>query len=233
MPVMEIILRKQFIIFLLFFCGWGFFSAPAAQAHRVNVFAWVEGNTIYTSAKFSGGKVAKTSRVEVFDSQKQLLLKGKTDDQGNFSFPVPKVDDLKIVVYAGTGHLGNWQVKKSELTTIGKLVSSAAAPTSAPETATAAATAARPSPAANSGTVSNSTVNLNVSPAEIEKIVQKVVNKSLTEKLHPLMQMLAEIRNPDPGLKDVLGGLGYILGLVGIIAYIKSRKQPPATKRDL
>ena len=225
-------MRKQFIIFLLFFCGWGFFSAPPAQAHRVNVFAWVEGSTIYTTAKFSGGKVARASRVEVFDSQKQLLLKGKTDDQGNFSFPVPKVDDLKIVVYAGTGHLGNWQVRKSELTTVGKPVgSAAAAPTSVPETATAAAAAARPSPTSNPGTISNSTANLNVSPAEIEKIVQKVVNKSLTERLHPLLQMLAEIRNPDPGLKDVLGGLGYILGLVGIIAYIKSRKQLPATNR--
>ncbi len=225
-------MRKHFIIFVVFFIGGGGFSAAPAWAHRVNVFAWVEGNTIYTSAKFSGGKVARASRVEVFDSQKQLLLKGKTDAQGNFSFPVPKIDDLKIVVYAGTGHLGKWEVKKSELTAIGKPVDSATAASTAKPKA-AATPAARSAPTVTPGTAGKATANLNISPEELERIVRKVVNKSLTEKLHPLLQMLAEIRNPDPGLKDVLGGLGYILGLVGIIAYIRSRKQPSVSKQNL
>jgi nickel transport protein len=222
-------MRKQFIIFFLFFSCWGLFYAVPAQAHRVNVFAWVEGNTVYTTAKFSGGKVARESLVEVYDSQKKLLLKGKTDNKGDFSFSVPKIDNLDIVVYAGTGHRGSWQVKKSELTSVSKT----AAPENVDTSHKPAAQNPTPAAAQTSGAVTTSSPNLQINSEEIEKIVQKVVNRSLTEKLHPLMLMLAEIRDPDPGLKDILGGLGYILGLVGIIAYIKSRKQPSPTNRDL
>ncbi len=222
-------MRKQFIIFFLFFSCWGLFYAAPAQAHRVNVFAWVEGNTIYTTAKFSGGKVARESRVEVYDSQKKLLLKGQTDNQGEFSFSVPKIDNLNIVVYAGTGHRGSWQIKKSELISVSKTTAPEEAdPSNKPEAQNPA-----PATAQTSETATTSNTNLQINSEEIEKIVQKVVNRSLTEKLHPLMLILAEMRDPDPGLKDILGGLGYILGLVGIIAYIKSRKQPSPTGRDL
>jgi len=221
-------MRRQFIIFFLFLAGLGLYFAAPVQAHRVNVFAWVEGKTIYTTAKFSGGKVARESRVEVYDSQKKLILQGQTDKQGAFSFPVPKTDNLEIVVEAGTGHRGSWQVKKSELTS--------ATATESPNPDDSAPTTSILKPAAETVTATAvATVNPDpqISSAELEKIVEKVVNRSLTEKLHPLMQMLAEIRNPDPGLKDILGGLGYIFGLVGIVAYIKSRKQiSPADRKQ-
>jgi len=221
-------MRKQFIIFFLFFLIWGIFCAAPAQAHRVNVFAWVEGQTIYATAKFSGGKAARESLVEVYDSRKQLLLKGKTDIQGAFSFPVPKIDNLDIVVEAGTGHRGSWQIKKSEL-------SSATEAETLKHNDSATPVPTRPAsdlkPATK--TVATTGSNPQISPKEIEKIVEKAVNRSLTEKLHPLMQMLSEIRNPDPGLKDILGGLGYIFGLVGIVAYIRGRKQPsPADRKQ-
>ncbi len=221
-------MRKQFIIFLLLFAGWGMVQAGPAQAHRVNVFAWVEGNTIYTTAKFSGGKVARESRVEVFDSHKKMLLKGQTDAKGNFSFPVPKVDDLNIIVYAGTGHQGNWQIKKNELTPENQ----AAAADQVGLSREPESQAATPKTARVSGPEAAANGNLQINHTELEKIVRQVVNKSLSEKLHPLMLMLAEIRDPDPGLKDILGGLGYILGLVGIIAYIKSRKTVAASGQD-
>jgi len=219
-------MRRQFIIFFLFFLSLSFFYALPAQAHRVNVFAWVEGNTIYTNTKFSGGKAARKSRVEVYDSRKKLLLKGETDKQGAFSFPVPKIDNLEIVVEAGTGHRGSWQVKKSELISTTKVESPTPDNDSAPPASSSPASKLKPATETKAVTAA-SAVNLDsqISSEELEIVVEKVVNRSLTEKLHPVMQMLAEIRNPDPGFKDILGGLGYIFGLVGIIAYIKSRKQ--------
>lgn len=221
-------MRKQFIIFFLILSGWGLGWTVPAQAHRVNVFAWVEGNTIYTTAKFSGGKVARKSRVDVYDSQKQLLLEGQTDNQGKFSFPVPKIDNLNIVVYAGTGHRGTWQVKKSELTS----VSETAPPENSPLSRKPGAQNPISETARISGSVTSTVANLQINSEELEKIVRQVVDKSLSEKLHPLMLTLAEMRDPDPGLKDILGGLGYILGLVGIIAYIKSRRPATATGQD-
>lgn len=226
-------MRKQFTVLFLFFLGWSFFYAVPAQAHRVNVFAWVEGDRIYTTAKFSGGKVAQGSRVEVYDSQKQLLLEDQTDSHGAFSFPVPKIDNLEIIVDAGTGHRGSWQIKKGELTSVTNTEINTNAAPPPPTSSLPASSLQSPAETVTAETVSKADPALQVSPEEIEKIVQKVVDRSLSEKLHPLMLMLAEIRNPDPGLKDILGGLGYILGLVGIVAYIKSRKQPLSDTRNL
>jgi nickel transport protein len=223
-------MRKQLIVFSLFFLSWSFYALPA-QAHRVNVFAWVEGNTIYTTAKFSGGKVARESRVEVYDSRKKLLLNGLTDNQGAFSFSIPKIDDLEIIVEAGTGHRGSWQIKKSELTS----ATETEAPdnsNSAPPTASRPASNLKPLAKTTETETVNTASGRQVSPEELEKIVRKVVDRSLSEKLHPLLLMLSEIRNPDPGLKDILGGLGYIFGLVGIAAYIKSRKQMSPADRN-
>ena len=38
-------------------------AVQSASAHRVNVFAWVDGDTIHVESKFSGGKKVKTGKV--------------------------------------------------------------------------------------------------------------------------------------------------------------------------
>ncbi|MGD9362169.1 MAG: hypothetical protein PVH85_25095, partial [Desulfobacterales bacterium] len=64
-------------------------AAQSASAHRVNVFAWVDGDTIHVESKFSGGKKVKTGKVVVMDPRSVELLSGFTNDQGEFSFKVP------------------------------------------------------------------------------------------------------------------------------------------------
>ena len=76
----------------------------SASAHRVNVFAWVEGDMIHVEGKFSGGKKVKAGKISVMDPQGVELLSGRTDDQGKFSFKIPKRTDLRIVLIAGQGH---------------------------------------------------------------------------------------------------------------------------------
>ena len=56
-------------------------------------------------------------------------------------------------------------------------------------------------------------------PAEIEKALEKALDK----KLAPIMRALAEMREQKVRLTDVLGGLGYIFGLVGAAAYFKRK----------
>jgi hypothetical protein len=103
-------------IFYLFFvvCLLCFRIEPA-YAHRVNVFAWVEGDTIYVESKFSGGKKVKTGKIIVTDPRGTELVKGTTNDQGEFSFKIPKKTDLKIVLLAGTGHRAQWTIPATEI----------------------------------------------------------------------------------------------------------------------
>ena len=51
----------------------------------------------------------------------------------------------------------------------------------------------------------------------------KAIEKALDKKLAPVMRMLAEMQEQKVRLTDVLGGLGYIFGLVGVAAYFKRK----------
>jgi nickel transport protein len=87
----------------------------AALAHKVNLFAYVEAGKIYTESYFPDGTPVEKGKVLVYDSQKNLLLEGITDEKGLFSFAVPKIDDLTIVIEATMGHKNSFKLKKSEV----------------------------------------------------------------------------------------------------------------------
>jgi len=86
-----------------------------ARAHRVNVFAYVEDGTIHTESYFSGGAPCRECKIEVSDGSGKLLLTGKTDEQGEFSFTPPIRGDMKIVLWAGMGHRAEYTLKAEEL----------------------------------------------------------------------------------------------------------------------
>jgi len=98
----------------VFFLAISFFAGNAL-AHRVNLFAYIEGGKIYTESYFPDGKPVAGGKLSVYDSQGNLLLAGKTDKAGMFNFAVPKVDDLTIVIEASMGHKNHYKLKKNEV----------------------------------------------------------------------------------------------------------------------
>jgi nickel transport protein len=86
-----------------------------ALAHKVNLFAYAQGGTIFTESYFPDGRAVEGGKVLVFDSKDTLLLEGVTDTQGLFDFEIPKGDDLKIVIDAGMGHKNSFTLKKAEV----------------------------------------------------------------------------------------------------------------------
>ena len=55
--------------------------------------------------------------------------------------------------------------------------------------------------------------------------VQSIIDKSLDKKLTPVIHMLADAVDSGPRLSDVVGGIGYIFGLVGVALYFSSRRK--------
>jgi nickel transport protein len=53
--------------------------------------------------------------------------------------------------------------------------------------------------------------------------IDKALEKALDKKLAPILRALAEMQEQKVRPTDVLGGLGYIFGLVGVAAYVKAR----------
>ena len=195
------------ILVLFVFVVLSFFVVGTAIAHKVIIFAWVEGDTIYTESKFSGGKMVRKGDVMVYDLQGNRLLQGKTNEQGEFFFKIPKKTTLKIVLKAGTGHRAEWTVPLEEIKGI-------ASETSETDT-NQLATAIEPDKQTQSVSVSN------VSPDDI----QLAVEKALDIKLKPVMKKLAESQEHGPTVSDIFGGIGYILGLVGVASYFHYRRK--------
>jgi nickel transport protein len=168
-------------------------------AHKVTVFAWIEGDTIHTESKFSGGKKVKGGKIEIFDQLDRKILEGTTDDQGNFAFSRPQnATAIKIVLTAGMGHTNFWRIAAEEL-------------------GGARAVQAQPSPNPQPETTDEVHLNANA----IEQIVERAVEK----KLAPLKAQLAQ---QAWGLRDIVAGIGYILGLMGLASYIRYRKTTKA-----
>jgi nickel transport protein len=191
------------LVLMMVFCLLG---ATAAEAHKVTIFAWAEGNTVFTQSKFSGGKRVKNGRVEVLDPAGIRLLEGRTDDNGEFSFKVPTVTDLNIVLTAGMGHQNSWQLSAAEL--------GGALPGQAP---TASVSPEAPVSESPQGTV---TAGIAVTARDVETIVAR----QLEQKIQPLTRMLAAMQDRGPTLSNIIGGIGYIMGLVGLAAYLRYRR---------
>ena len=91
-----------------------------SSAHKVNIFAYVDGNSIVTDSGYSRAKRVSKGVVEVHDAASgELLLSGNTDEDGKFSFVVPdraraEKMDLLLVLKAGEGHQAEWTVKFDE-----------------------------------------------------------------------------------------------------------------------
>jgi nickel transport protein len=86
-----------------------------ALAHKVTLFAYAEAATIHTESYFPDGRPVANGKVMVYDSGDILLLEGRTDPEGLFSFPIPKVDDLNIVLDASMGHKASFKLNKAEV----------------------------------------------------------------------------------------------------------------------
>ena len=100
--------------------GLIFFSYTTALAHKVYIYAWFEGDTVYTESYFGSRKV-KEGLIQVFDLSGKMLLEGRTDEKGEFAFKSPQKTDLRIVVEAGMGHRNECILKAEDVATCTRL----------------------------------------------------------------------------------------------------------------
>jgi nickel transport protein len=181
------------VIFLLLF-SW----SPALRAHSVSVYAWVEGDMVFTESSFASGSRAAHSQIAVFDEGGNKLLTGKTDNQGLFSFKLPKKDDLKIVLRTPEGHGAEFHLKVEE----------------------------KPmSEDRREGEYTEEPSHIVGSPCISREEFRSALEEVLDEKLEQMRERLEASRKGAPGLTEIFGGIGYILGLMGVAIYFTHRRK--------
>jgi len=178
--------------------------AGAAQAHRISVYAYVEDGQIKGEGYMPGGGKVSNQQVQVLDAGGKVLAETKTTQGGAFSLPLPQAKPpLTLVLVAGAGHRATYELKTADL---------GVAPASAPATAGAQPAAPAAEPAAQ----------VAAAPQDLAPQVKKAVEQAVA----PLRAQLADmaLRSNEASLKDIVGGLGWIVGLLGLAAYMKARK---------
>ncbi len=200
---------KRLLVYL-FFLSIFIFSDMPAFAHEVSIFARVEGDTVYTQSKFSRGKRAKGAPVIVFDLEGNKLLEGKTDDKGEFSFKIPKKTALKVVLKTSMGHMAEWKIPLEEINS----------------EAVSDVKDSYETTFHSQADVPDSNLPLSFESHEISRQeIKKLIDDSLDRKLAPIMNMLADSCEDDPSLTEIISGIGYIFGLVGVAMYFTARKK--------
>ena len=181
------------VIFLLLLS-----SPPLLWAHKVYIYAWVEGDRVFTESFFSDGRRAAHSQIEVFDAHGNKLLTGKTDSQGIFSFKLPPKKELGIVLRTPGGHRAEFNLKAGE-----KPVKT---------------------DRGGGGHTEKHPPIVGV-PCIGEEEIRTVVEEVLGEKLELMKERLVESQKRGPGITEILGGIGYIIGLMGVAIYFSHRKK--------
>ena len=181
--------------------------AARSEAHKFKCFATAEGKIASGYAWVGGGGRPKGVAFKVTAPDGATLHQGKTNEKGEFSFPVRFKCDHTIVVDGGEGHRATYVLRADELPDgltrfgAGKAVSVAKAGTSPP----------RPSGVA--ATPGNSATPL-ASARDLKRVVASAVHKQVA----PLRRDLAEFKERQR-VQDIIGGIGYLLGVAGIAFY--------------
>jgi len=206
---------KKSILFISIFFIFFLLDQNFAIAHKVMIFAYLEGDTVYTESKFSGGKKVTGGKIIVRDLKGNQLLEGKTDNNGEFFFKLPEKTALKIILKAGMGHTASWIIPLNE---IEELIT-----TDKEEKANSNETKALK----QKTDITEFNIPL---PGLTEKKIKILIEKALDKKLKPLMKILINIQEKKPDIHDIFSGIGYIFGLFGVAVYILSGKKNNSNK---
>lgn len=203
---------KTFYLILTALSSFLLSTAVPVLAHKVNVFAYVEGGTCYVEGYFSRSRRAQNALVEVFGPGETKLLEGRTDKEGRFSFQVSQKTDLYIVLTSSLGHRNDFSIAAEEIT---GLVDKADLD--------------RPSfeqekvpPLEENEDEGRADAKFLVDRGEL----QEILDETLDEKLKPLYGLMAKSQQDRANTSGkVIAGIGYILGIFGLAMFLVSRRK--------
>jgi len=204
-------------------------TASPAAAHKASVFAAVQGKVISGEAYFRDGSPLRNAQVTVFDPAGAKLGETKTDAEGKFSFEPRRRCDHRLVVDGGEGHAAEYTVRAEELPTAlsaGKTAPAKPSPALPPATPQAAQPLSRAPVAPLPSTVPDSPARPAATAPQAAPGMAELHGKleALEKQIVQLRRDLAA-RDDSTRLRDVLGGIGYILGLMGLAFYFRGARR--------
>lgn len=166
-------------------------------AHNVVGGVYADGFTIEGEIGFSNGSMARAgSLVKIYNLENVLLGEVVTDDEGYFSFQAKQPVTHVFYVDLGAGHQLTMTLPADEL----------------PESELK-----HPIQDLSASIIQHQAPNsrLTVNQVQLERVIAKQVT--------PLRKEIQELKEKS-GLRDLLGGIGYIFGLLGMLSLLREYK---------
>lgn len=182
--------------------AFAFVSGPV-QAHVLRVFAAADGNRIDGSVYYAAGAKAEGAKVVIRTREGRVLAELSTGADGGFVFAASEQVDHLIVAETPEGHKGSWTVSAGELagempTPVGIAVPSA-------------------SGAAQEGGMTGAA---NPPRSSLETLVEEAVARQIRPLREQILAHEERVR-----LRDILGGIGYFVGVVGVVLWWRARRE--------
>lgn len=175
-------------------------ASGEAMAHRLNVFAAYDGTRVAGEAYFSGGTRAQGIAVRAVGPGDKVLAEVHTDAEGNFAFPELPEAAVEIVADAADGHIARFRLTVAGIGAAPGMGAATAAP-SGRGTSTA-----DPLPSASS------------------VVLEQTVDRAIARRIAPLQRQIAQYESRIR-LHDILGGIGYLIGIAGIAFWWLARRE--------
>lgn len=210
--------------------------------HSLYLFTTVEGEQIVGRVYLRGGTGLGDVVVKIYRDGQQLVGEVHTNREGRFTFRPPCRGDYLFRAVTADGHTAEGQIVASDLPTTqppceGTRDISQPNP-SQPVLAQSPSTAARPaagSPPQSSSTSKSAGPHTDnslteTSPSGNSSFGEQSVDHSLSREVASLRTQVVKLREDLQAfqsavrIRDVLGGIGYILGLMGVAFYVAGRK---------
>ncbi len=177
--------------------------AAPASAHKLKVFATAIGADISGYGYFAPGGRAQDSDVTVTTDGK-VVATLRTSSEGEFAFTAKSRTDHIFSVDAGDGHVATYRIAADEL----------------PETLGAGGVAQTPL----AGTQQRPQI-LPLGPTPMSAAeIRAMVEQGVAHQLRPLREQI-DAWQEKLWLHDILGGIGYIVGLAGLAFWLSANRK--------
>lgn len=188
-------------------------SSSIACAHRLNVFAYSQAHELCVETSFQGGKPARGADVRVMTDEGNVFLTAKSEQDGKVCMALPdgfEPAPLTVIVNAGEGHQNQWKLSKEDFFIPA-------------ESKTAVSTVKL---ALTNQEIPPKTVSQKIySQEEFDAALKAAREQTETQVIAPLRRQLAAAQQPKITWRDIVGGLGWCLGLGGLFAWITTRRR--------
>lgn len=206
-------------VFKYFLLGFLFLalSGTPCHAHKIKMFASAEGNVITGYVYYTTGGKPKNATILVQDRDKNSLGEARTQEEGKFTFTAEFKQDYIFVLELADGHRTSFRITADEL----------------PDSL----------PVANVGQIDNLSDEQDIvknsvqtsligNPVEgskssqeysLEKI-ERIIDNAVVKQIRPLREQLEKYEEKIR-LHDILGGIGYIIGFMGLWLFLGERQK--------